>query len=57
MIIQMIINDVEYEVVVNPPMVELAKISQPMMAGFLVNPTKLEVGIPGQPFTNRTIFI
>jgi hypothetical protein len=39
----MIINETEYELVVNPPLVEEAKIAEPLMAGFITNPTKLEL--------------
>ena len=39
----MIINGTEYDLIVNPPLVEEAKIAEPLMAGFITNPTKLEV--------------
>ena len=39
----MMINGTEYDLIVNPPLVEEAKIAEPLMAGFFTNPTKIEV--------------
>jgi len=41
--LKMIINGTEYDLIVNPPLVEEAKIAEPLMAGFFTNPTKIEL--------------
>ncbi len=41
----MLINGTEYDLILNPPLVEEAKIAEPLMAGFFTNPTKIEVSM------------
>eukprot|EP00088_Acartia_fossae_P009765 TRINITY_DN14796_c0_g1_i1.p1 TRINITY_DN14796_c0_g1~~TRINITY_DN14796_c0_g1_i1.p1 ORF type:complete len:562 (-),score=113.78 TRINITY_DN14796_c0_g1_i1:360-2045(-) len=40
--LKMLVNETEYELVVNPPLVEDAKIAEPLMAGYPANPVKME---------------